>query len=68
MLDPVLDRKQRGFSGRPLIALVFAVSLGFFGSEMLRSWMHLDRLSAFVILVATTLIVHYVWHWAERPK
>jgi hypothetical protein len=37
MFEPVLDHKRRGFSGRPLIALAFAVTMGFFGSDMLRS-------------------------------
>lgn len=67
MLNPVLD-KPRGFAGRPLIALVFAVLVGFFGSDVLRSWMHLGRSSALVILVAFILIVYYVWHWAKKPK
>ena len=29
MLEPVLDHRPRGFSGRPLIGLVFAVVTGF---------------------------------------
>jgi hypothetical protein len=68
MLDPVLDHKPRGFTGRPLIALAFAVVMGFFGSDILRSRMHLNRLSAFVILISIVVIVHYVWYWAEKPK
>jgi hypothetical protein len=67
MFDPVLDHKPRGFSGRPLIALVFAVAMGFFGSDML-SWLHLNHLSAFVTILAIVGIVHYVWYWAEKPK
>jgi hypothetical protein len=67
MLNPVLDRKPRGFSGRPLIALLFAVAMGFFGSDML-SWMHLNHLSEFVIILAIVGIVHYVWYWIEKPK
>jgi hypothetical protein len=65
---PYLTPEPRGFAGRPLIALVFAVLMGFFGSDILRSWMHLDRLSAFVIIIAIVGIVHYVWYWAEKPK
>jgi hypothetical protein len=68
MLEPGLDRKPRGFAGRPLIALLFAVAIGFFGSDILRSWMHLEQISAFVILVAIVLIVHYGWAWVDRPK
>ena len=68
MLDPVLDHKPRGFSGRPLIALLFSIAMAVFGSEVLRSRMHLDRLSAFVVLIATVVIVHGVWYWADKPK
>lgn len=30
MLEPALDRKPRGFSGRPAIAVLFAVAIDFF--------------------------------------
>jgi len=59
---------QRGFSGRPLVALVFAVVVGFFGPDILESRLQLNRPVAFAVLLAFTLIVHYVWSWAERPK
>jgi membrane protein DedA with SNARE-associated domain len=63
-----LTPEPRGFAGRPLVALVFAVLIGFFGSDILRSWVHLDRLSALAIIIAIAVIVHYVWYWAEKPK
>jgi len=63
-----LTPEPRGFAGRPLIALGFAVLMGFFGSDILRSWMHLDRLSALAIIIAIVGIVHHVWYWAEKPR
>lgn len=68
MLDPVvLDHKPRGFSGRPLLALVFAVVMGFFGADLLR-WTHLGRLTTLVIILAVVGAVAYVWQWVEKPK
>ena len=60
--------RPRGFSGRPLTALIFAVAMGFFGYDFLESRMHLSRPVAFAMLVAFILGVHYVWYWAEKPK
>ncbi len=65
---PYLTPEPRGFTGRPLIALCFAVLMGSFGFDILRSWMHLDWLSALAIIIAIVVIVHYVWYWAERPR
>jgi hypothetical protein len=60
--------RPRGFSGRPLIALIFAVAMGFFGYDVLESRMHLNQPVAFAVLVAFILVVHYAWYWAEKPK
>jgi hypothetical protein len=65
---PDLTPEPRGFTGRPLIALFFAVLMGFFVSDILRLWMHLDRLSALAIIIAIVGIVYYAWYWAEKPR
>jgi hypothetical protein len=68
MFVPVLEPKPRGFTGRPLIALVFAIAMGSLGSDLLGSWLHLEGLPALGILAAIILIVHYVWYWADRSS
>jgi hypothetical protein len=64
MLDPVLDHKPRGFQGRPLIALLFAVGLGI-SASYLGSWMHLnkivDKIVEFVSIVAVVAVIGYMW-------
>jgi hypothetical protein len=65
---PYLTPEPRGFAGRPLMALMFAVLMGFLASDVLISRMRLGRLSALAIVTAIVVIVHYVWYWAENPK
>jgi predicted ATPase len=43
--------KPRGFSGRPLIALLFAVGMGILAYSV-GSWFHLNGPTIFVIIVA----------------
>jgi hypothetical protein len=64
---PSLAPEPRGFVGRPLIALLFAVAMGSLGYHV-GAWMHLNGLAVLVIIVATVGIVGYVWHRAEKPK
>jgi hypothetical protein len=68
MPEPLSDREPRGVVCRPPIALLFAGAIGFFGSDILRSWIHLNDLASFVILVAIVLIVHSAWCWLEKPN
>jgi hypothetical protein len=57
----------RGFAGRPLTALLFAVATGVMGYH-LSSYLQLSPLSAFFIIVAVAGIIHFVWYWVDRPK
>jgi hypothetical protein len=60
MLHPILDHKPRGFQGRPLIALLFAVGLGL-SASYLGSWMHLDKIVEFLSIVAVVAVIGYMW-------
>lgn len=66
MFDTTLP-KPRGFLGRPLIALLFAVGIGI-STYYVGSWLHLNDLTMFVIIFATVGVVGYLWHRAEKPK
>jgi hypothetical protein len=64
MLDPVLDPKPRGFSGRPLISLLSAVGLAVVGTYF-GSRLQLTDPTVFVIIVAIVGAVGYLWHRAD---
>lgn len=66
MFNPIGVRR-RGFSGRPLVALLFAVGLGI-AEYYIGAWFHVSEAAAGAIMVATVLIVAFVWWWAERPE
>lgn len=66
MFDTTLP-KPRGFSGRPLIALLFAVGMGILANSV-GSWFHLSAPKIFLIIVAAVGVVGYLWHRAEKPK
>ena len=59
--------KPRGFLGRPLIALLFAIGIGIL-AYYVGSWFHLNDPTIFVVIVATVAAVGYLWHRAETPK
>ncbi len=61
------QRPARGFSGRPLIALLFAVGTGIM-SSYLGSLFHLGDVAITALGLATTAIVAYGWYRVERPK
>ena len=66
MLDPI-DRQPRGFVGRPLIGLLFAVAVGGFVSYVgLR--LHLSPITVFMIIVGIVGVVAYVWHRIDEKK
>ena len=66
MFDTILP-KARGFLGRPLIALLFAVGMGIM-AYYVGSWFHLDGPTIFVIIVVAVGVVGYLWHQVEKPK
>jgi membrane protein YdbS with pleckstrin-like domain len=57
----------RGFSGRPLIALLFAVGIGILTYHV-GSWFHLNGLTMVVIVITAVGVVAYLWDLAEKPK
>jgi Na+-translocating ferredoxin:NAD+ oxidoreductase RnfD subunit len=66
MFDTKLP-KPRGFFGRPLIALLFAVVIGnlaYYGGL----WFHTTIPAMVVVVLASVVIVGYLWHRAEKPK
>ncbi len=62
-----IQRPARGFSGRPMIGLLFAVGGGIL-SSYLGSLFHLGDVAIAALGLAATGIVGYGWYWAERPK
>ena len=56
----LIDPKPRGFSGRPLIALLFAAGLGA-AAYPLGLRLHLNDDTVFVILATVTFVVGYAW-------
>lgn len=62
-----IERPPRGFSGRPLIGLVFAVATGIL-SSYLGSLFHLGDAAITALSLATIGLVGYGWYWVERPK
>jgi hypothetical protein len=66
MFDSI-ERPARGFSGRPLSALLFAVGTGIL-SSYLGALFHLGDAVITALGLATTGVVGYGWYWAERRK
>jgi len=62
-----LRPEPRGFSGRPLIALVFAVGAGILGSYA-GSWLHVNDVAASALVMIAVGAVAYLWYRAEKPK
>ena len=60
----LIDPKPRGFSGRPLIALLFAAGLGA-AAYPLGLRLHLDDAAVFVILSTVTFVVRYAWEYLD---
>jgi hypothetical protein len=64
MFDSITPR-PRGFSGRPLVALVTAVGAGIL-EYYLASWLRLNEVAAYLIITATVGVVAWVWYRLER--
>jgi len=61
------ETETRGFSGRPLIALLFAVAMGIATYEV-GSRMHMSEFTAFVISLTITVAVGYAWERLESSR
>jgi hypothetical protein len=61
-----IDPPKRGFSGRPLIALLFAIGMGILAVYIASRW-QLDGAAASIILVALVGIAGYLWYRLEKP-
>ena len=66
MFDPI-DKRPRGFNGRPLVALVVAVGAGF-SVRPISKWLNLNEAVVFLIISAIILAVGLAWYRIERPK
>ena len=62
-----LDARPRGFSGRPLFALIFAVMMGILVNYAC-SRLRLNDLTGSVIIAAIVAIVGYVWYRIENSR
>jgi hypothetical protein len=67
MLNPVVDHKPVGFSGRPLIALAFAVGIGS-AEYYIAMWLGLREPVASIVPCAVIGLVGWLWYRAEKPK
>jgi len=59
MLEPVLDRRARGLSGRHLIVSVSAIAVGMFGE-----YMRIPGALGYVLLA----VFAYLWHQREKAR
>lgn len=67
MAFSLIDPPKRGFSGRPLIALLFAVGMGILAVYVASRW-ELNRPTVSFILVALIGIAGYLWFRLEKPQ
>jgi len=63
----LIDPEPRGFSGRPLIALLFAVVLGIVLGKVV-SRFRLNDFTAFTISVTVTGVVGFAWERLETSR
>jgi hypothetical protein len=56
--------EPRGFSGRPLLALLLAIGLGF-AARPIASWLMLKQPTVATIILSTVVIVGYGWYWLD---
>jgi hypothetical protein len=60
-----IQPKPRGFSGRPLPALLSAVIAGI-GEYYLASWLHLSEAATSGIVITTLAIIALLWYRFDR--
>jgi len=61
-----LEKRPRGFQGRPFLALVVAVGLGFSLSYLTR-WLHLNETFASILGPVLLVLIGLAWYHLERP-
>lgn len=62
-----IDPPKRGFLGRPLIALLFAVGMGIL-AVYVASWWQLNGQTVSIVFGAIFGIAGYLWYRLEKPK
>jgi hypothetical protein len=62
-----IDPPKRGFSGRPLLALVFAVGMGIL-SGYIASRLHLKSTVISIVFLGITGAVSHLWYRLEKPR
>ena len=67
MFNSTLPMPPRGFVGRPLIALLFAVGMGILASHV-GSWFHLNDLTVTAIALSPVGLVAYLWDRLDSAK
>jgi hypothetical protein len=59
-----IQPQPRGFSGRPLLALLFAVGIGIV-VRPIASWFMLHEPTVSTIILTTVVLVGYSWYWFD---
>lgn len=61
-----IDPPKRGFSGRPFVALLFAVGMGILTVYVASQW-RLNVSMVLIVLFAIMGIAGYLWYRIEKP-
>ena len=61
-----IDPPRRGFSGRPLIALMFAVGMGILEAYVASRW-QLSRGVVSIVFLGIVGTAGYLWYRLEKP-
>lgn len=62
-----IDPPRRGFTGRPLLALVFAVGTGIL-SSYIASRLNLKGTVVLIVFLGITGAIGYLWYRIEKPN
>lgn len=62
-----IEPEPRGFAGRPLLSLVFAVVVGSTASQV-SSWFHLNDFVMSVMGVVAVVAIAYAWERLQTPR
>jgi membrane protein YdbS with pleckstrin-like domain len=61
------SHQPRGFQGRPIVALLFAVTIGIL-AYYVSAWTHASGLTTTLATIVIVGTAGYVWHRLEKPK